>query len=128
MLIYSRIYRFDGILGLAYASIAVNGITPPFYKMKEQKLLQDPVVSFRVSTSDDPRGPGEAVFGGIDPEHYVGDITYVPVRRKAYWEVEMDAIILGDEKAELTNTGAAIDTGTSLIVGPIAFADMINSV
>lgn len=118
---------FDGILGLAYSSIAVNGITPPFYLMNSQKLLPDPVVSFRISTSDDPRGAGEAVFGGIDPTHYVGNITYVPLRRKAYWEVELEGIWLGDDGTELVNTGAAIDTGTSLIAAPTAYANMINA-
>jgi len=118
---------FDGIMGLGYASIAVNGITPPFYQMQAQKLLPEPVVSFRLSTSDDPRGPGEAVFGGIDDSHYVGDITYVPLRRKAYWEVELEAIYLGDDGTQLVNTGAAIDTGTSLIAGPTQYANMINS-
>jgi saccharopepsin len=127
VLILTCIYRFDGILGLAYSQIAVNGITPPFYKMNEQNLLPEPIVSFRISTSDDPRGPGEVVFGGIDPSHYVGDITYVPLRRKAYWEVEMEGVYLGDEGTELVNTGAAIDTGTSLIAAPTAYADMINT-
>jgi len=118
---------FDGILGLGYSSIAVNGITPPLYLMNSQNLLPEPVVSFRISTSDDPRGPGEAVFGGIDESHYVGNITYVPVRRKAYWEVELEGIWLGEDGTELANTGAAIDTGTSLIAAPTAYADMINS-
>lgn len=95
--------------------------------MIEQSLLPSNLVSFRISTSDDPRGPGEAVFGGIDPTHYVGDISYVPLRRKAYWEVELEGVWLGDDGTELVNTGAAIDTGTSLIAAPIAYASMINS-
>lgn len=114
-------------MGLAYDSISVNHIAPPFYKMQEQKLLAEPVVSFRIGTSDDPKGPGEVVFGGIDKEHYTGDITYVPLRRKAYWEVELEAVWLGDEGTELANTGAAIDTGTSLIAAPTAYAKMINT-
>ena len=121
------LYRFDGILGLGYESIAVNGITPPFYKMKEQSLLPKQIISVRLSDSEDPRGAGEAVFGGIDPSHYVGEITYVPVRRRAYWEVEMEAVYVGDEGTELVNTGAAIDTGTSLIAAPTAYANMINA-
>lgn len=51
------------------------------------------------------------MFGGIDPSAYRGEITYVPVRRKAYWEVELEQVAFGDEILELENTGAAIDTG-----------------
>ena len=106
------IIRFDGILGLAYHSISVNHITPPFYKMIEQGLVDSPVFSFRIGSSEDDGG--EAIFGGIDPSAYTGEIDYVPLRRKAYWEVELEEVIFGDDTLELENTGAAIDTGLLL--------------
>lgn len=117
--------RFDGILGLAYDTIAVNHIPPPFYEMVHQKLLDAPVFTFRLGETEEDGG--EAVFGGIDDSHYTGKITYVPVRRKGYWEVELEKIKFGDEELELENTGAAIDTGTSLIVVPTDIAEMINA-
>lgn len=77
--------------------------------MINQGLLDAPVFSFRLgSTSEDG---GEVVFGGIDGSAYEGEITYVPVRRKAYWEVELEKVSFGDEEITLENTGAAIDTG-----------------
>ena len=94
---------------MAYDTIAVNRITPPFYNMIDQKLLDQPVFSFRLGDSE--VDGGEAVFGGIDNSHYSGKINYVPVRRKAYWEVELEKVKFGDEELELENTGAAIDTG-----------------
>lgn len=117
--------KFDGILGLAYDTISVNHITPPFYKMIDQGLLDEPVFTFRLGSSEEDGG--EAVFGGIDPSHYTGKITYVPVRRKAYWEVELESVAFGDDVLELENTGAAIDTGTSLIVMPTSIAEMLNA-
>jgi saccharopepsin len=120
--------KFDGILGLAYNSISVNHITPPIYNAIDQGLLDEPVFAFRLGdTSKDSNNGGVATFGGIDQDQYTGRITYLPVRRKAYWEVEFDAITLGDESAELDGTGAAIDTGTSLIVLPSGLAEMINA-
>lgn len=101
--------RFDGILGLGYDTISVNRITPPFYSMINQGLIDEPVFSFRLGSSE--ADGGEAIFGGIDPNAYKGKITYVPVRRKAYWEVELAKIAFGDDELELENTGAAIDTG-----------------
>ncbi|KAF8313125.1 Asp-domain-containing protein [Clavulina sp. PMI_390] len=117
--------KFDGILGLAYDTIAVNHITPPFYEFVNNGLLDAPVFSFRVGDSEDDGG--EAIFGGIDDSAYSGKLHYVPVRRKAYWEVELEKIKFGDEVLELENTGAAIDTGTSLIAVPTDIADMLNA-
>jgi saccharopepsin len=102
--------RFDGILGLAYETIAVNRVPPPFYEMINQNLIDEPVFSFRLGSSEDDGG--EAVFGGIEPSAYTGHISYVPVRRKAYWEVELQKVVFGDDELELENTGAAIDTGS----------------
>jgi len=117
--------KFDGILGLAYDTISVNHIVPPFYSMVHQGLLDSPVFSFRVGSSEEDGG--EAIFGGIDDTAYTGKITYVPVRRKAYWEVELEKVTFGDDELDLENTGAAIDTGTSLIVCPTDVAEMLNT-
>ncbi|KAI0723305.1 endopeptidase [Earliella scabrosa] len=117
--------KFDGILGLAYDTISVNHIVPPFYQMINQKLIDSPVFSFRLGSSEEDGG--EAIFGGIDDSAYTGKLDYVPVRRKAYWEVELEKVSLGDDELELENTGAAIDTGTSLIALPTDMAEMLNT-
>lgn len=116
--------KFDGIMGLGYDTISVNGIVPPFYNMIDQGLLDEPVFAFYLGNSDEEGG--EAVFGGVDKAHYTGKITYAPVRRKAYWEVELNKIKLGEDEMELENTGAAIDTGTSLIALPSDISEIIN--
>jgi len=117
--------KFDGILGLAYDTISVNGIVPPFYNMLDQGLLDEPVFTFSLGSSDGDGGV--AVFGGIDHSQYTGRITYAPVRREAYWEVELQKVAFGDDILELENTGAAIDTGTSLIAVPTDVAEMLNT-
>jgi len=90
----------------------------------EDVLTSEPIFSFRLGSSEDDGG--ECVFGGIDDQAYTGKITYVPVRRKGYWEVELEQIGFGDEVLELEGTGAAIDTGTSLIVMPSDVAEMLH--
>ncbi|KAF2101612.1 cellular aspartic protease [Rhizodiscina lignyota] len=118
--------RFDGIMGLGYDTISVNGIPPPFYQMIDQGLLDDPVFAFYLSDTNNEGDESEATFGGINEDHYKGELTKIPLRRKAYWEVDLDAITFGKETAELDNTGAILDTGTSLIALPSTLAELLN--
>ncbi|KAF1979952.1 aspartyl proteinase [Bimuria novae-zelandiae CBS 107.79] len=117
--------RFDGIMGLGYDTISVNKIVPPFYNMIEQGLLDEPVFAFYLGNTDDG-SESVATFGGIDESHYTGKLTKIPLRRKAYWEVDLDAITFGDETAEMDNTGVILDTGTSLIALPSTIAELLN--
>jgi saccharopepsin len=117
--------RFDGILGLGYDTISVNKIPPPFYNMIDQGLLDAPVFAFYLSDTKDG-DDSEATFGGIDESRYTGKLIKIPLRRKAYWEVDLDAITFGDATAEIENTGVILDTGTSLIALPSTLAELLN--
>ena len=118
--------RFDGILGLGYDTISVNQITPPFYEMIDQGLIDEPVFAFYLSDTNKEGGDeSEVVFGGIDKSHYTGKMVKLPLRRKAYWEVDLDAITFGDDTAEIDGTGAILDTGTSLIALPTTIAELL---
>ena len=117
--------KFDGILGLGYDSISVDHIVPPFYNMINQELLDEPVFAFYLSDSNDKDAESEVVFGGVDKAHYTGDMVKIPLRRKAYWEVDLDALTFGDATAEIENTGVILDTGTSLIALPSTMAELL---
>ena len=118
--------RVDGIMGLGYDTISVNKIVPPFYNMIDQGLLDDPVFAFYLgNTANGDGDESEAIFGGVNKDHYTGKLTKIPLRRKAYWEVDLDAIIYGDDIAELDNTGVILDTGTSLIALPSTLAELL---
>lgn len=118
--------RFDGIMGLGYDTISVDGIVPPFYNMIEQGLLDEKVFSFYLSDTNDESAESEVVFGGVNKDHYHGEMVKIPLRRKAYWEVDLDAITFGKDTAEMDDTGVILDTGTSLIALPTTIADLLN--
>ena len=92
--------------------------------MIKQNLVDEPVFAFYLGDTNSGE-ESEAVFGGIDKSHYTGEITKIPLRRKAYWEVALDAITFGDATAELDNTGVILDTGTSLIALPATIAELL---
>jgi len=117
--------RFDGIMGLGYDTISVNKIVPPFYNMLDQGLLDEPVFAFYLGDTNNGE-ESVATFGGIDKSHYKGELVKIPLRRKAYWEVDLDAITFGDSTAEMDNTGVILDTGTSLIALPSTIAELLN--
>ncbi|KAF9279718.1 endopeptidase [Linnemannia elongata] len=116
--------KFDGIFGLGYDTISVLGVVPPFYNLVNQKLIDEAVFGFYLAQADGSTG-GQMTLGGVDSNHFTGNLQWHNVRRKGYWEIDMSKIQLGDEEVEM-NAGAVIDTGSSLIVLGTAMAEMIN--
>ncbi|KAI8880554.1 endopeptidase [Backusella circina FSU 941] len=119
--------KFDGILGLGYDTIAVKHTVPPFYHMVNRDLIDEPLFSFWLNNANngDEEG-GELVFGGSNPSHYKGELHWSNIRRKGYWEITLENVKFGGDYIDLDPVGAAIDTGSSLLVVPTTIADLIN--
>jgi len=115
--------KFDGIMGLAFDTIAVTGAPPVFYNMVDQNQLDEPSFAFYLNRK--VGGDGELVFGGVDPDHYTGDFTYVPLTNKTYWEFQMDSLSIGSD-SYCSDCRAIADSGTSLLAGPTAEIKKIN--
>ncbi|KAK6124503.1 hypothetical protein DH2020_041756 [Rehmannia glutinosa] len=149
--------KFDGILGLGFKEISVGNATPVWYELElllllylfgvvmscfflagtplfvwynmvKQGLVKEPVFSFWLNRNLKEEEGGELVFGGVDPNHYKGKHTYVPVSQKGYWQFEMgDVLIDGKESGYCSGGCSAIaDSGTSLLAGPTTVVTMIN--
>lgn len=57
--------EFDGILGLAYPSLAVDGVTPVFDNMMAQNLVELPMFSVYMSTYGRGFDPGCCLDPGV---------------------------------------------------------------
>ncbi|CAI5982257.1 unnamed protein product [Closterium sp. NIES-64] len=121
--------KFDGIMGLGFKEISVNGIVPPWYNMLAQELVPEPVFSFWFNRDPEGAAGGEVVFGGVDEAHYKGAHSWAPVSRRGYWQFDMGDVLINGSTTSICKRGCAAiaDTGTSLIAGPSAVIAEINA-
>ncbi|KAJ7946317.1 aspartic proteinase-like [Quillaja saponaria] len=120
--------KFDGLLGLGFQEISVGKAIPVWYNMIEQGLIKELVFSFWLNRNPEEEEGGEIVFGGVDPKHYKGKHTYVPVTQKGYWQFNMGDVLIDDKSTGYCAGGcsAIADSGTSLLAGPTTVITMIN--
>ncbi|XP_048409059.2 pepsin A-like isoform X3 [Stegostoma tigrinum] len=110
--------KFDGILGMGYPSLAASGATTVFQNLMSQNLVDEPLFSVYLTRQDGASG-SEIVFGGIDTNHYTGQIHWVPVTYEAYWQILIDRVTINGQVVACSGgCPAIVDTGTSLLVGP----------
>eukprot|EP00268_Persea_americana_P026817 TRINITY_DN2633_c0_g1_i1.p1 TRINITY_DN2633_c0_g1~~TRINITY_DN2633_c0_g1_i1.p1 ORF type:complete len:511 (-),score=82.13 TRINITY_DN2633_c0_g1_i1:288-1820(-) len=122
--------KFDGILGLGFQEISVGNVVPVWYNMIEQGLIKEEVFSFWLNRDANDSDGGEIVFGGVDPKHFIGEHTYVPVTHKGYWQFTMGDVLIGNLSTGFCAGGCAAiaDSGTSLLTGPTTVVAEINHV
>ncbi|XP_009667122.1 pepsin A [Struthio camelus] len=117
---------FDGILGLAYPSIASSGATPVFDNMMSQDLVSQDL--FSVYLSNDDESGSFVMFGGIDYSYTSGGLTWIPLSAESYWQITMDSVSMsGEILACASSCQAIIDTGTSLLAAPSTAVANIQS-
>ena len=117
--------KMDGILGLAYPTIAVDQVKPWFNQAVDQGVV--PAAQFAFYLSRNVGESGELTLGGVNTDRFTGDVDWHPVTRKAYWQIEMDGI--STQGAAVCDGGcqAIVDSGTSLIAGPVDEIKAINT-
>ncbi|KAH8234517.1 hypothetical protein KR038_002586, partial [Drosophila bunnanda] len=116
---------FDGILGMGFPALAADGVVPVFQNMINQSLVANSVFSFYLRDNGSTVNyGGELILGGSDPSLYRGGLTYVPVSQPAYWQFITDSIKIGNTVVSVGDAAIA-DTGTSLIIAPLAEFDTI---
>ncbi|XP_057266610.1 pepsin A-like [Pezoporus wallicus] len=108
---------FDGILGLAYPSIASAGATPVFDNMMSEGLVARDL--FSVYLSKDEESGSFVLFGAIDPYYVTNGIVWIPLSAETYWQITMRSVsIKGKAVVCQHSCQAIVDTGTSLLAMP----------
>ncbi|XP_059961297.1 pregnancy-associated glycoprotein 2-like [Mesoplodon densirostris] len=108
---------FDGILGLGYRSLAIQGTVPVFDNLKRRGLISQPVFAFYLSTRKE--NGSTVMLGGVDHRYYKGKLQWIPVSQPHYWQITMNRITMnGVVFGCLHGCQAILDTGTSLVLGP----------
>ncbi|KYN00504.1 Lysosomal aspartic protease [Cyphomyrmex costatus] len=120
---------YDGLLGMSYSNISIEGVTPLFANIvKQHKIIS--IFSFyinrHVSFYPNITWAGELIFGGSDPRFRIGPFTYVDVSKKGYWQFTMDKVKMEDQILCANSCEAVVDTGTTLIIGPPTDITIIN--
>jgi hypothetical protein len=112
--------KFDGICGLGWGGISVDGVRTPLQALKDSGKLGANVFAFYLGSGG---GVGELVMGGVDSKHYTGSFATVPVidtvpGKKGYWTIALDSMKAGSTAFATSAKKAIIDSGTSLIAIP----------
>ncbi|XP_029160644.1 lysosomal aspartic protease-like [Nylanderia fulva] len=131
--------KFNGILGMGFNVSYVKEVKPVLYNIVKQGLVSSAVFSFYLNKDLSAEVGGELILGGTDPDYYEGELTYVPVSKKGYWEFTINEITIHHHilyadghqaicKHILCAGGcqAIASTSTSSIYGPTRDISIIN--
>jgi pepsin A len=132
--IFSQI-PFEGILGLAFPSMAADGHTPFFDNVMQQDVLQGRN-EFSFFFTKLPQQASAIFFGGVDKRFFDGPIRMFPVVQPHYWSIELLDFKIGDESFAYdarpwTEEGKKrvdkliLDTGTTYFTAPPSICDKI---
>lgn len=118
---------FDGILGLAFPSLASSGATPVFDNMMSEGLVAKDLFSVYLSKNEE--SGSFVLFGGIDPYYVRNGITWIPLSAETYWQITMDSVSINSMAVACPNgCQAIVDTGTSLLAMPSTALAQVYSV
>ncbi|KAJ7462225.1 aspartic peptidase domain-containing protein [Mycena galericulata] len=106
----------DGLLGMAFSTIAQSGEPTFFENLMENNMLPAPMFSVHLARNQE--SGSEVCFGCMDRMKTLGPVKWVPVCSKTYWSVSMDAVGVNTTALVDKKMVGIIDTGTTLVYMP----------
>ncbi|CAG8659600.1 12171_t:CDS:2, partial [Acaulospora colombiana] len=101
----------DGLMGMAFQEISGYNESPFFFTLISQGQVSESVFAMKLT----PEG-SELTLGGVSGDLYKGEVTYVPVTQRGYWQVDFDSLNVGGS-ATVSSKPCIIDSGTTLVMG-----------
>jgi hypothetical protein len=114
--------KWDGIMGLAWPSISVEGQVPVFQNLVAANPGLKPEFAFYLPDSASVNG--QLDLGGDNPAHYTGNLVTIPLTNETYWEGKLDSLELGSTTL-VSNVRFVADSGTSTLTAPTAVVTQI---
>ncbi|EGT60495.1 hypothetical protein CAEBREN_22566 [Caenorhabditis brenneri] len=111
----------EGILGLAFTSLAVDHVVPPLINAMNQGLLDANLFTVWLEHKGSANDVGGGVFtyGAVDTTNCGPVIAYQPLSSATYWQFVATSFKLGSY-TNTKNYQVISDTGTSFLGGPKA--------
>ncbi|KAM6972641.1 gastricsin-like [Aplochiton taeniatus] len=109
---------FDGIMGMAYPSLASGGETPMMDNIFSLGLLQANIFAFYL-TRGATEG-SELSLGVVDTSKYQGQLYWTPVTSETYWQIGVQSFLINGQETGWCSQGcqSIVDTGTSMLTAP----------
>ncbi|GJE92518.1 acid protease [Phanerochaete sordida] len=104
----------DGLLGMAFQSIAQTGDPPVFQTLVSQSKTTSPVFGFTLLDNG-----GELFLGGTDTSAFTGSLTFAPLivtNPTAFWEISVSGVTVGTARPVTRAQDSIVDTGTTLLI------------
>ncbi|PAV86336.1 hypothetical protein WR25_14654 isoform C [Diploscapter pachys] len=121
-------YKNDGVVGLAFTSISVNGVLPPLINAINQGLLDQPLFTVYLEhrgLADNVYG-GLYTYGGIDTENCAEDIAYQPLSSASFYQFQVLGLALGSYSIR-RQYQAISSTASGFIGGPKTITNALAS-
>ncbi|CAH7670240.1 aspartic peptidase domain-containing protein [Phakopsora pachyrhizi] len=118
---------FDGLMGTAKSSLSNQKVLTPIETLAETKTISGAFMGYSLGRAADATNIGQVTLGGVDQTKFDGSLTlFQNVNKAGFWEGDMTQASV-DGKAVVTGKTAILDTGTSLMVLPLADATAIHA-
>jgi len=122
-------FRFDGVLGLGLAALAVDPEFSFFGQIAKLNKRMTPLFGVFISRSD--HIPSEITFGGHNPRRVSSALHWAPVFQpeQGHWQLRILSVKIGGQPVDVCETGdcsAIVDTGTSLLGVPKLAAQHVH--
>ncbi|KAI0316925.1 aspartic peptidase domain-containing protein [Amylostereum chailletii] len=118
----------SGIMGMGWQALASSGATPLWQALAQSNVLATPLFAFHLTRFRNISGTGALEPGGtftlgaVNNSLFTGDIDFqdIPQGQVRFWTLPLTTLHVGGNEVQFASTGrtAAIDTGTTLVLGP----------